>query len=271
MDCWTSVRPGVWARRGTASLRNGRRVTDEYEPPGDRAGCEPPHRTPSPTNPSPARGLVTVDSGNLTPMTQSRTAQSTGVNALAVVALIFAFVFAPLGSVLGHVARRQINQTGQRGGGSAAAALVIGYCAPRTLLPPSTTSIWPVMYEAAGEHRNVIVAATSSGVPGRPMGVPKPCLSSTSVDAPVWMIPGATALTVMPSATSSMASARVSPTTPALAAAYPASAGRALTGPAVAAKLTMRPQPCSAMPPTKARLTRNAVLRLRSISARHSS
>jgi len=62
-------------------------------------------------------------------MTQSRTAQSTGVNALAVVAFIFAFVFAPLGIVLGHVARRQINQTGQRGGGIATAALVIGYLA----------------------------------------------------------------------------------------------------------------------------------------------
>jgi Domain of unknown function (DUF4190) len=73
--------------------------------------------------------LVTIDSGNLIPMTQSRTAQSTGVNALAIVALIFAFVFAPLGIVLGHVARRQINQTGQRGGGIATAALVIGYLA----------------------------------------------------------------------------------------------------------------------------------------------
>ncbi len=84
-------------------------------------------------------------------------------------------------------------------------------------------------------------------------------------------MPGATALTVMPSATSSIASARVRPTTPAFAAAYPASAGSALTGPAVAERLTMRPQPRSAIPPMNARLTRNAVVRLRSISVRHSS
>ena len=48
------------------------------------------------------------------------------------------------------------------------------------------------------------------------------------------MVPGATALTVTPSATNSIASARVSPTTPAFAAAYAASVGSAFTGPAVA-------------------------------------
>ena len=116
-----------------------------------------------------------------------------------------------------------------------------------------------------------MAAATSSGVPGRPIGVLRPCFSSTAVDAPVWISPGATALTVTPSATSSMASARVRPTTPAFAAAYPASVGSALTGPAVAARLTMRPHPRSAIPPRNARLHRNAVVRFRSISARHSA
>src|SRR5256714_15265873 len=122
----------------------------------------------------------------------------------------------------------------------------------------------PVTYDAPGEQRNVIALATSSGVPGRPIGLDNPCLSSTIVDAPVWMIPGATALTVTPSATSSIASARVRPSTPALAAAYAASVGRALTGPAVAERVTTRPQPRSAIPVTNARLTRDAVVRLRS-------
>lgn len=85
------------------------------------------------------------------------------------------------------------------------------------------------------------------------------------------MVPGATALTVTPSAIISMASARVRPTTPALAAAYAASVGSALTGPAVAARFTIRPQPRSAMPPMNARLHRKAVVRFRSISPRHSS
>src|SRR5262245_11367399 len=85
------------------------------------------------------------------------------------------------------------------------------------------------------------------------------------------MMPGATALTVTPSATTSMASARFRPSPPAWAAAWAASVGSALTGPAVAERLTMRPQPRSAMVVTNARLVRNAVVRLRSISTRHSS
>jgi hypothetical protein len=44
-------------------------------------------------------------------VTEPRTVQSTGVNSLAIVALVFAFVFAPLGIVLGHVAKRQINES----------------------------------------------------------------------------------------------------------------------------------------------------------------
>lgn len=60
-------------------------------------------------------------------MAESRTAQTAGVNSLAILALVFAFVFAPLGIVLGHLAQRQIAGTGQRGGAIATAALVIGY------------------------------------------------------------------------------------------------------------------------------------------------
>jgi peptidyl-prolyl cis-trans isomerase B (cyclophilin B) len=47
------------------------------------------------------------------------------LNALAVASLVCAFVFSPLGIVLGLVARSQIRRTGQRGDGLAVAGIVI--------------------------------------------------------------------------------------------------------------------------------------------------
>jgi hypothetical protein len=34
---------------------------------------------------------------------------------------------------------------------------------PQSLAPPSTYSVWPVMYDASSLHRNAAVAAMSSG------------------------------------------------------------------------------------------------------------
>jgi hypothetical protein len=48
-------------------------------------------------------------------------------NGLAIVALVLAFVFFPLGIVLGHVARGQIKRSGEGGRGLATAALILGY------------------------------------------------------------------------------------------------------------------------------------------------
>lgn len=47
-------------------------------------------------------------------------------NTMAILALVFAFVFAPLGIVFGIIGRRQINRTGEGGRGLATAGLVIG-------------------------------------------------------------------------------------------------------------------------------------------------
>jgi hypothetical protein len=49
------------------------------------------------------------------------------LNAMAAVAMVFAFVFFPLGIVFGHVAKRQIDRTGEAGSGLATAALVVSY------------------------------------------------------------------------------------------------------------------------------------------------
>ncbi|HEY6422080.1 MAG TPA: DUF4190 domain-containing protein [Pseudonocardiaceae bacterium] len=48
-------------------------------------------------------------------------------NTMAILALVFAFVFWPLAIVFGHVAHKQISRTGEGGRGLATAGLVIGY------------------------------------------------------------------------------------------------------------------------------------------------
>lgn len=47
-------------------------------------------------------------------------------NTLAILALVFAFVFAPAAIVMGAVARRQIRRTGEEGWGLATAGLIVG-------------------------------------------------------------------------------------------------------------------------------------------------
>jgi hypothetical protein len=48
-------------------------------------------------------------------------------NAMAILSLVFAFVFWPLAIVFGHVGKRQIARTGEAGGGLATAGLIMGY------------------------------------------------------------------------------------------------------------------------------------------------
>jgi hypothetical protein len=48
-------------------------------------------------------------------------------NTLAILALVFAFVFSPAAIVMGHIAKKQIRQTGEQGDGLATAGLVLGY------------------------------------------------------------------------------------------------------------------------------------------------
>jgi hypothetical protein len=48
-------------------------------------------------------------------------------NTLAILALVFAFVFSPAAIVMGHLAKKQIRQTGEQGEGMATAGLWLGY------------------------------------------------------------------------------------------------------------------------------------------------
>jgi hypothetical protein len=52
---------------------------------------------------------------------------SPGTNIMAILSLVFAFVFAPAGIVLGHIAKRQLKSSGENGGGLATAGLVLSY------------------------------------------------------------------------------------------------------------------------------------------------
>lgn len=49
-----------------------------------------------------------------------------GTNTMAILALVFAFVFAPLGIVFGAIGRKQTRQRGENGRGLATAGLVLG-------------------------------------------------------------------------------------------------------------------------------------------------
>jgi hypothetical protein len=50
-----------------------------------------------------------------------------GYNIMAILALVFAFVFAPVAIVLGHLAKKQIRQTGEQGEALATVGLILGY------------------------------------------------------------------------------------------------------------------------------------------------
>ncbi|WP_284044703.1 DUF4190 domain-containing protein [Paractinoplanes maris] len=48
-------------------------------------------------------------------------------NTMAILALVFAFIFPPAGIVMGHVAKKQIRRTGEQGEGLATAGLWLSY------------------------------------------------------------------------------------------------------------------------------------------------
>ena len=49
-----------------------------------------------------------------------------GTNTLAILALVFAFIFAPAAIVMGVLARKQIRRTGEQGMGLATAGMIVG-------------------------------------------------------------------------------------------------------------------------------------------------
>ena len=85
--------------------------------------------------------------GTMTPPTFTSPTAQPGLNTMAVLAIVFAFVFSPLGVVFGIVGRRQISRTGERGKGLATAGLVLS-----------------VVFVLLGILLGVLVASSSSSV-----------------------------------------------------------------------------------------------------------
>jgi Domain of unknown function (DUF4190) len=89
---------------------------DPYAAPGSPASGAPYGQQPYPQQGYPQQGYP-----------QYGAPAAPGTNIMAILSLIFAFVFAPVGIVLGHIAKKQIKQTGEQGDGLATAGLVLSY------------------------------------------------------------------------------------------------------------------------------------------------
>jgi hypothetical protein len=89
-----------------------------YGSPAAPYGSQPQYGQQAPYGQQPAYGQPQY--GGYAP-------QAAGTNTMAILALVFAFVFSPAAIVLGHVAKKQIRTTGEQGGGMATAGLVLGY------------------------------------------------------------------------------------------------------------------------------------------------
>ncbi|MET0494007.1 MAG: DUF4190 domain-containing protein [Actinoplanes sp.] len=102
---------------------------DPYAAPasGQPYGQQPPYGAPSSGQPygQPQYGQ---QPGYGQPYAQQPYMPSAApTNTMAILSLVFAFVFPPAAIVMGHVAKKQIRQTGESGEGLATAGLWLGY------------------------------------------------------------------------------------------------------------------------------------------------
>lgn len=77
--------------------------------------------------------------------THASTSQQRETNTLATLSVVFAFVFAPAGVVLGHLALSQIHKTGDRGRDRALVGVTLSYVF-------ITTAVVALVVAAAGVH-----------------------------------------------------------------------------------------------------------------------
>ena len=107
-----------------------------YPPPPATFAPPPPYTSPPPTYTPPATYAPTPGyaapppPAGYSPPPPAGYAQPQPVrptNTLAIVALVLAFVVPVGGVICGHMARKQIKETGEDGSGMATAALIIGY------------------------------------------------------------------------------------------------------------------------------------------------
>lgn len=93
-----------------------------YPPP--QQGYGPPPGYPQPGDKSPFGGPAQFGQ----PAYGSPYApQIMPTNTMAILALVFVFIFAPVSIVFGHIAKRQMSRSGEEGNGLATAGLILGY------------------------------------------------------------------------------------------------------------------------------------------------
>ena len=98
----------------------------ELAPPPDPAGRHDP-TTPYGQTPPPF-GPATTSYGYPPPQYgPAAYGYRRQTNLMAILSLVFAFVFAPAGIVLGHVAKRQLKTSGEEGDELATAGLIVSY------------------------------------------------------------------------------------------------------------------------------------------------
>jgi hypothetical protein len=110
---------------------------DPYQPQqpyGQQPGYDPsspysqdPYAAPASGAPSSGQPYGQQQPGYGQPYAQQPYTPQAPTNTMAILALVFAFVFAPAAIVMGHVAKKQIRQTGESGEGLATAGLWLGY------------------------------------------------------------------------------------------------------------------------------------------------
>ena len=94
---------------------------------GQPYGQQPPYGAPSSGQPYGQPQYGQQQPGYGQPYAQQPYSAPAPTNTMAILALVFAFVFAPAAIVMGHVAKKQIRQTGESGEGLATAGLWLGY------------------------------------------------------------------------------------------------------------------------------------------------
>lgn len=91
---------------------------------GDGPGMQPQG---NPFGGNPFGGTVTPAGGPPAPAPPGQHPTPTETNTLATLSVVFAFVFAPAGAILGHLGLGQIARTGQRGRGRALIGITLSY------------------------------------------------------------------------------------------------------------------------------------------------
>jgi hypothetical protein len=101
---------------------------DPYQQQDPYQQYQQPHQQPyqqpyqQPQSPYPYQPQQAFPPSYPPPMTSSGQ-----TNVMAILSLVFAFVFAPLAIVFGHIAKKQIRERSEDGDGLATAGLVLGY------------------------------------------------------------------------------------------------------------------------------------------------